>query len=725
MGILVQGHLGPMWAVLLALTVTALLAWSTPASAKVIDGGCDLSGVDSPRVLWAQREELLYVRVVLPDLEEDSVHVEQNDTHLLVRARATRLDKGAQDATEGFEFCLLLEFFRRVESSPLSESVTKIAKRKDEVVLTITKKWHWLYWPRLHRSPSDPLRSKVGVDWKRWKAEDDEEGGTLAAAGEDDEWLDDEVAATKVASFPEEEYDDDAVPLLDGSQLTSHLEGTDLTLLLCFERSRRCRGCRQLSRLLAHVAAQIDGERGKLSIARIDGDANFEAMKRLHVTSYPQLRLFFRDGGTFDVDVSQIRDSRQLMAYLASQLTPAFEEASTAEELEEALRGRGRAAVLVAGEGGAGGGRRAEKAFDWSANKFRASVAKHTDLGFVKTTVGAVLSLAAEGGSEDGNLASALSDAVGGAGRAGLVILKAGEDAEWFAGGKWRAKSVHAWLRQRQFKLVEEITPANFPEFRRRGTPMLYLLLAAGDGDGHGEILSGARELARECEGKIAFVHTFVGNHSAAAADLVQHLRCDFDGGSSFAVLEDFREEYRYCVEAGGKRGPLTVDRIARLARGFVARVGDALLSPDKLRSKPVPSKAKNLGPVYDVVGENLLEVVLDPRKDVVIHFYSPVDEAWDFDETELVKAAEALEGEQGVLFGKIDGFRNEKPKEFPDIGYFPTTLIFPSDRKNAPAVFNKTEGFLKDRILDWVGEHAASLRGAEEGPVEAAKDEL
>ena len=169
----------------------------------------------------------------------------------------------------------------------------------------------------------------------------------------------------------------------------------------------------------------------------------------------------------------------------------------------------------------------------------------------------------------------------------------------------------------------------------------------------------------------------------------------------------------------------MTVDRIARLARGFVARVGDALLSPDKLRSEPVPSKAKNLGPVYDVVGENLLEVVLDPRKDVVIHFYSPVDEAWDFDETELVKAAEALEGEQGVLFGKIDGFRNEKPKEFPDIGYFPTTLIFPSDRKNAPAVFNKTEGFLKDRILDWVGEHAASLRGAEEGPVEAAKDEL
>ena len=65
-------------------------------------------------------------------------------------------------------------------------------------------------------------------------------------------------------------------------------------------------------------------------------------MKRLHVTSYPQLRLFFRDGGTFDVDVSQIRDSRQLMAYLASQLTPAFEEASTAEELEEALRGRGQ-----------------------------------------------------------------------------------------------------------------------------------------------------------------------------------------------------------------------------------------------------------------------------------------------------------------------------------------------------------------------------------------------
>ncbi|QDZ24310.1 protein disulfide isomerase [Chloropicon primus] len=625
-----------------------------------------------------------------------------------------------------------------------------------------------MYWPRLLRDPKDPLRSKVGVDWKRWKDEDEDENGPPRPLL-DSEWLDDDLTVTKVASFPEEEYDDSLVPLLDAGTLAPYLERANLTLVLCFERAERCKGCRQLAKLLAHVASQVNEENKQLSVGRVDGIASFEVMKRLHVTSFPQLKLFFRDGDVVTVDAPSVRSSRQLQHYLVEQLQPAWLDVDGgAEALEDVLTRMERVALFVVPEDSEGSdearrAKAAERAFEGAAKKFRAMLVKHTSMVFVKTTEATVLALLKEeekkkksnNNSSNSNLDDEANSNVSGLVSSSsssssstgitLLALKAGEEPLRYpeplrrhhknknknkktlsSSSSWKAKAVFHWLRKAQFKVLEQVTPNNFPEFRRKGNPMLYILLAGNDTSHHEEILDVVRPVAKANAKRLTFVYTHVSSNNTAAMDLLSHLRCDFDGETTFAVLEDFREEYRYCIEASSDR-PLTFGRIERLVEGFVGRDKTVLGSPDKLRSEPVPSRESNVGPVYDVVGENLMEVVLDPTKDVVIHFYSPMDDKWDYDETELKNAAEVLEGTESVLIGKIDGFKNEKPREFPDIGYFPCTYLFPSSNKMMPIEFNKTQGFLKDRLLEWIGDHASK---PEDLPEEArkeleAKDEL
>jgi hypothetical protein len=48
--------------------------------------------------------------------------------------------------------------------------------RNGEVHFTIQKKWEWRYWPRLLREKKGEgeLWDNIGVDWRRWKSEDEE-----------------------------------------------------------------------------------------------------------------------------------------------------------------------------------------------------------------------------------------------------------------------------------------------------------------------------------------------------------------------------------------------------------------------------------------------------------------------------------------------------------------------------------------------------------------------
>ena len=95
-----------VWLALLALPVVLLIMFvgvteatsadvadeGTPPPASQSSVGGDDGDTDNgvtlwPRILWAQRRHVLYVRMVTPELRLDTVDVAANDTHLMFEAQ--------------------------------------------------------------------------------------------------------------------------------------------------------------------------------------------------------------------------------------------------------------------------------------------------------------------------------------------------------------------------------------------------------------------------------------------------------------------------------------------------------------------------------------------------------------------------------------------------------------------------------------------------------------
>ena len=66
--------------------------------------------------------------------------------------------------------------------------------------------------------------------------------------------------------------------------------------------------------------------------------------------------------------------------------------------------------------------------------------------------------------------------------------------------------------------------------------------------------------------------------------------------------------------------------------------------------------------------------------KDVVLHIFADVDGEWERRRYELGKLAEWAEDERPDLaVAVMDGLRNERPPDLPEVGFIPVTVIFPA----------------------------------------------
>lgn len=160
-----------------------------------------------------------------------------------------------------------------------------------------------------------------------------------------------------------------------------------------------------------------------------------------------------------------------------------------------------------------------------------------------------------------------------------VLVIKRGENPEVFS-GPWKRAALSDWVFEAQFASVERITPGNFGHFRERGVPILYAVLGdEADLADPFEALSGMREAAAKHKEAVSFVFTFPG--AEGGGDLLRHLRCK-PGGSSgtFAVLEDFENDYRYCVNRGDGKDT-SAARLFDTLEAFYA----GTLKPDELRS--------------------------------------------------------------------------------------------------------------------------------------------
>ena len=266
--------------------------------------------------------------------------------------------------------------------------------------------------------------------------------------------------------------------------------------------------------------------------------------------------------------------------------------------------------------------------------------------------------------------------------------------------------------------------------------------------------LAGMREAASTRKGNFSFVWTFP--EAEGADDLLEHLRCKAaraDGAGTsktFAVIEDFENEYRYCINVGDGKD-LSSGRLSKTLESFHA----GTLKPDELRSldreaakgggaasaaaegkgkKPGPRSTETTttagapsvvvdfepGAVTELVAADVVSAVHTRDKDVILHIFADVDAAWERQRYELTKLAEWAELERPDLaVAVMDGLRNERPPDLPEVGFIPVTIMFPAaggakekeeeeekdndDDEPPPLIFDAKDGFTADRLKEWL----------------------
>jgi protein disulfide-isomerase A1 len=144
--------------------------------------------------------------------------------------------------------------------------------------------------------------------------------------------------------------------------------------------------------------------------------------------------------------------------------------------------------------------------------------------------------------------------------------------------------------------------------------------------------------------------------------------------------------------------GDITVDALTT----FASQVLD-LTAPPLTMSAPPPEN--NEGPLIEVVGTTVDELVMDPTKDVLLEVYSPQCGHCKALEPVYNKLARRFADVPSVVIAKMDGTANEHSKI--SVSGFPTLLFFPARENAEPIVF---EG---DRTLKaftkFIKEHAVT----------------
>eukprot|EP00854_Cymbomonas_tetramitiformis_P002528 gene2528-3274_t len=543
--------------------------------------------------------------MVTPEVIENSIEVGLNDTHLNFTANSFEKQWGVS-----------IPFFRRLEADLCSWEAGR-----GHVQFVLKKKWVWRYWPRLQRDVkgSGELWPHIGVDWKRWKAEDEAKADQnslvnsymtksinpdkvrseqvplpfhnpgplfkvvsdnmfeVAMAAnkdvvlhfytdtEEDDWLDEDYALTKKAHFPYEEYPDEYMPLLNRSTLQPWLEGQKVGVVLFFDRESRVNMLAHA--LFASVSKMLHDM--EIPLGRVDKGSDTELMKMLHITNFPSAQLFLATGETFLFDTSKFKRGRELVNFLRRQMQPEFTALENYAELDDFMKNHSRVALGVFDESGPRPKAVAKKAasFDHTTRGFRARI-DMVPLAFARVNMSLWSMEDRTAIAERYNKALPFT---------GYVMEKTGEDTQFFK-GKWKQNIMSGWTYNAQFNLLvtpaaeppeprmctrfaeaELITPANFDEFRNRRLPITYLLMD-DDHIYNKELLDEVKTFAKAYYNKMTFVYTPMSGPSAQ--DLRSHLRCEYNGASS-AVIEDHINEYMYCATTEyGK--PITFERVEK-----------------------------------------------------------------------------------------------------------------------------------------------------------------
>lgn len=191
-----------------------------------------------------------------------------------------------------------------------------------------------------------------------------------------------------------------------------------------------------------------------------------------------------------------------------------------------------------------------------------------------------------------------------------LVLYRAFDEPETtypYPIGSASVKDIEEWIKDLSVPIIGEVNGENYAIYAASEKPLAYLLVDPSD-DAHKEHIDSMKAIAADHRSKVNFVWIDAikfGDHAKA-------LNLQEAQWPSF-VIQDITKQLKFPFDQSIR---LTPERVAEMLEQFHA----GKLEP-QLKSQPIPDTQDES--VYNLVGKQFDEIVLDDAKDVFIEFYA------------------------------------------------------------------------------------------------------
>jgi protein disulfide-isomerase A1 len=246
-----------------------------------------------------------------------------------------------------------------------------------------------------------------------------------------------------------------------------------------------------------------------------------------------------------------------------------------------------------------------------------------------------------------------------------VVIFKAGEDNTIYE-GPFEESKLMEWLETYSVPLVVEISQESYQKFMQKGLPLVIGFYDPDNKEQTSLFFKVLTVVAKKFQTKLSFS----SGDGKMYKQQVLRMGLKADNFPSLALTE-LNEGTNYPLSQDKE---LTIDAVSEFLQQFL----DSKLEPF-LKSDPIPEN--NDAPVKEVVGKSFADIVLDPKKNVLLEFYAPwcghcKKLAPVYDELGLI-----FKDQSDVVIAKMDATTNDPPKGH-NIQGFPTIKFFPTNNK-------------------------------------------
>lgn len=258
---------------------------------------------------------------------------------------------------------------------------------------------------------------------------------------------------------------------------------------------------------------------------------------------------------------------------------------------------------------------------------------------------------------------------------------------------KRSVQGILTWLSQSMLPIVDEVSGRNFDKYASIDRPMVWLVVRESDDD--------LMKIYRDMAGEFAYRTSFVWLN-----DTLYHIQSKLIGvpeTSKFPTMVISYGRKNYVLPAE-QSGSISYEVISDFVNGYF----DGTIAPT-VRSAPVPPPEENeKKPFKTIVRSQWEEMVLDPKKDVFVEFYS----FWCSNCVALADMfgdlGKALGEIKSVAVGGIELSENDFPEDV-EVKSFPHLVLFPAGENAKPVVYD--QDIVLTKMIKFIHENAGYLK--------------